>query len=149
MRVRAILAALAVALLVGADKPDDVNKKDRERMQGDWVAASQVIDGNKQGDDEAQIIFRTVKDDTYTVSVFEKPIGKGTFTIDATKKPKTIDARPATADKDAPPLLGIYEIDGDTFRACFAGPGKERPKEFESKAGSGHTLTVWKRERKK
>ncbi len=54
----------------------------------------------------------------------------------------------ATAAKDAPPLLGIYEIDGDTFRACFAKPGKERPKDFECKAGSEHTLTVWKREKK-
>jgi uncharacterized protein (TIGR03067 family) len=148
MRVRGLLAALTVALLLGADKPADANKKDLERMQGDWVAASQVVDGEKSGDDEAQIIFRTVKDDTYTVSVFDKPIGKGTFTIDATKKPRTIDAKPATAEKDSPPLLGIYEIDGDTFRACFAAPGKERPKDFDCKAGSGHRLTVWKREKK-
>ncbi len=148
MRVRALLAVLAAALLVGADGPADAGKKDRERMQGDWVAASQVIDGKKVGDDEAQIIFRTVKDDTYTVFALDKPIGKGTFTIDAAKKPKAIDARPAGADKDAPPLLGIYEIDGDTWRVCFAGAGKDRPKDFECKAGSGHTLTVWKREKK-
>jgi uncharacterized protein (TIGR03067 family) len=142
---RRVLLVLTVALLVAAD---DANKKDRERMQGDWVAASQVIDGQKLGDDEAQTLFRTVKDDTYTVFSFKKPVGKGTFTIDATKKPKTIDARSAAAAKDAPPLLGIYEIDGDTFRACFAPPGKERPKDFDCKADSGHTLTVWKREKK-
>src|SRR5690349_17242013 len=122
---RYLLAPLAAALLVAADKPADANKKDLEAMQGDWGAASQVSDGQKLGDDEAQILFRTVKDDTYTVLAFDKPLGKGTFTIDATKKPKTIDARPASAAKGAPPLLGIYEIDGDTFRACFAGPGKE------------------------
>src|SRR5437763_442039 len=144
MRVRGMLAALTVALLAGADKPDDANKKDRERMQGDWVVATQVVDGMKFADDEAQSVFRTVKDDTYTVFLFDKPLGKGTFTIDATKKPKTIDSRPSTADKDAPPLLGIYEIDGDTLRTCYAGSGKERPKDFESKAGSGLTLTVWK-----
>src|SRR5438874_4526052 len=98
------------ALLVAADKPDDANKKDLEKMQGEWGVASTVIDGKKLGDDEAQVIFRTVKDDTYTVSAFDKPLGKGTFTIDATKKPKTTDSRPAGAAKDAPPLLGIYEI---------------------------------------
>jgi uncharacterized protein (TIGR03067 family) len=149
MRVRVLPAVLTVALLLGADDPAEANKKDREKMQGDWVAASQVIDGAKLSDDESQSIFRTVKDDGYTVSLFDKPLGKGTFTIDATKKPKTIDARPATAAKDAPPLLGIYEIDGDTMRVCFAGAGKGRPKDFECKAGSGHTLTVWKREKKK
>jgi uncharacterized protein (TIGR03067 family) len=148
MRVRGLLMVLVVALPVAADEPAEANKKDRERMQGDWVAASRVIDGTKLSDDESQSIFRTVKDDGYTMYLFDKPLGKGTFTIDATKKPKTIDARPAEAAKDAPPLLGIYEIDGDTFRACFAQPGKERPKDFECKAGSGHSLTVWKREKK-
>jgi uncharacterized protein (TIGR03067 family) len=140
---------LTAALLVAADKPSDANDKDREAMQGDWGVASQVIDGERVAPDEAQAIFRTVKGDTYTVFLFDKQIGKGTFTIDATKTPRTIDARPATADKDAPPLLGIYELDGDTYRVCFAAAGKERPKDFECKAGSGHTLTVWKRERKK
>ena len=143
------LMLLAAGLLVAADKPEDANKKDLEQMQGDWVADSMVIDGNRLADDEAQVRFRTVKGDTYAVTLYDKPLGKGTFTIDATKKPKTIDARPATADKDAPPLLGIYEIDGDTYRTCFAPAGKERPKDFECKKGSGHTLTVWKREKKK
>jgi uncharacterized protein (TIGR03067 family) len=138
----------AALLLVAAEPAADANKKDREAMQGDWVAASLVSDGEKQSDDEAQTRFRTVKGDAYTVYAFDKPIGKGTFTLDATRKPKTIDARPEGAAKDAPPLLGIYEIDGDTFRACFAASGKERPKDFACKAGSGHTLTVWKREKK-
>jgi uncharacterized protein (TIGR03067 family) len=143
-----VLLILIATVLIAADKPDDASKKDLDALQGDWVAVTQVVDGQKGSDDETQSLFRTVKDNGYTVSFFDKPVGKGTFTIDATKKPKTIDARPATAAKDAPAMLGIYEIDGDTFRVCFARAGQERPKEFESKADSGHTLTVWKREKK-
>ena len=41
--------------------------------------------------------------------------------------------------------LGIYEIDGDTFKSCFAAPGEKRPVLFESKAGDKQTSTVWKR----
>jgi len=145
---RYLLVPLVAALLVAADKPDDESKKDLEKMQGDWGVESSVTDGQKRGDDEAQVVFRTVKGNEYTVSVFDKPVGKGTFTLDATKKPKEIDSRPAEADKDAPPLLGIYELDGDTFRTCSAPAGKERPKDFQCKKGSGHTLTVWKREKK-
>jgi uncharacterized protein (TIGR03067 family) len=145
---RQTLWLLTAVLLVAADKPADANKQDLDKLQGDWGVAAQVIDGKKVADDEAQTLFRTVKGDTYTVSYYDKPIGKGTFTIDATAKPKTIDARPAGAAKDAPPLLGIYEVEGDTYRVCFAPAGKERPKDFASKAGSGHTLTVWKREKK-
>ena len=32
--------------------------------------------------------------------------------------------------------------------AILAAPGKDRPRAFASKEGSGHTLTVWKREKK-
>ena len=145
---RYLLLPFVAALLVAADKPDDASKKDLEQMQGDWGCASTVRDGEKLGDDEAQVVFRTVKGDQYTVSVYDKPVGKGTITLDATKKPKAIDSRPEGAAKDAPPLLGIYELDGDTLRTCYAPAGKERPKDFECKKGSGHTLTVWKREKK-
>ena len=44
-------------------------------------------------------------------------------------------------------MLGIYELEGDTFKVCFAAPGKaDRPTEFKSAAGSGHRLLVLKRE---
>jgi hypothetical protein len=39
---------------------------------------------------------------------------------------------------------GIYELNGDTLKSCVASPGKERPTEFSAKAGSGHTLRVFK-----
>jgi hypothetical protein len=45
-------------------------------------------------------------------------------------------------------LLGIYELDGDTVKFCFGGPGKERPTEFTTKEGSMRTLSVWKRDKK-
>ena len=146
---RYLLLPFVAALLVAADKPDDASKKDLEQLQGDWGAVSTTIDGNRLGDDESQVVFRTIKGNEYSVSVYDKPVGKGTLTLDATKKPKEMDSRPANAAKDAPPLLGIYELDGDTLRTCYALAGKERPKDFECKKGSGHTLTVWKREKKK
>ena len=73
------------------------------------------------------------------------PIGKGTFKIDPAAMPKAIDSSPA-ADPSKP-ILGIYEFDGDTLRVCNAPPGKPRPSDFEAKAGSGHTLTVWQPEK--
>jgi len=41
--------------------------------------------------------------------------------------------------------LGIYELDGDKVKFCFAAPGKDRPTEFTADAGSLQTLSVWKR----
>jgi uncharacterized protein (TIGR03067 family) len=46
-------------------------------------------------------------------------------------------------------MLAIYEfINDDEYRICFAPAGKERPKEFSTKAGSGHFLHTWKRLKK-
>ncbi|HLJ97638.1 MAG TPA: TIGR03067 domain-containing protein [Gemmataceae bacterium] len=140
----------AVSFLLAADNAkNDVNQKDLERLQGDWAAVSIISNGNKLGDDDVQSLFRTTKGDQYTVFLFRKPIGKGTIKIDATKQPKTIDFLPASVAAVKPkPLLGIYEFDGDTWKVCYALPGRERPTEFTSKEESGQTLAVWEREKK-
>lgn len=41
--------------------------------------------------------------------------------------------------------LGICEVNGNTFKSCFGQPGGERPIDFTSKLGDGHTLSVWKK----
>jgi uncharacterized protein (TIGR03067 family) len=142
---RVVLLLLAAGALAAADAPAGDDKKDLERMQGDWACDSYVVDGMKLPDDDAQAYFRTIQGDAYAVSRFKKVLGKGTIKLDASKKPKAIDALPAGRDK---PLLGIYEFDGERMKLCFAGPGKERPTAFTSEEGSGHTLTVWVREKK-
>jgi uncharacterized protein (TIGR03067 family) len=140
---------LAVGFLLAADQPkSDANKKDLDRLQGDWAAVAMVHDGQKLPDDDAQSLFRTIKGDQYTVFLFKKALSKGTFKLDATVKPKTIDFLPAGTAAKPQPILGIYEFDGDTWKVCYAFPDKERPKEFTAKEGSGHTLAVWVREKK-
>ena len=143
-KIFVILAALA---FVAAD--DDANKKDMEKLQGDWAAFSMVRDGMSIPRDDAQAFFRSVKGDKYTVFRYDEAVNKWSFTIDATMKPKTMDVTPEGTDDKAKASLGIYEFDGDKLKVCFAMPGKDRPTEFASKEGSGHALTVWEREKKK
>jgi uncharacterized protein (TIGR03067 family) len=69
----------------------------------------------------------------------------GTFKIDPTKNPKTIDYWPGRGNDPAQAWQGIYELSGDTFRDCMAPPGKPRPTEFSTPAGSGHIMMVFKR----
>jgi uncharacterized protein (TIGR03067 family) len=138
---------LAMAFAAGAEGPnEDAAAKDLKRMEGDWGAISMEVDGTKVPDEDAMAYFRTVKGDEYTVSRYRKALGKGTIRLDATKKPRAIDARPAGAG-EGKSLLGIYEFDGNKLKLCFARPGAERPTEFVSKEGSGHTLTIWQREK--
>jgi uncharacterized protein (TIGR03067 family) len=67
----------------------------------------------------------------------------GTIKLDATKKPKQMD----TVSTEKEVMLGIYELEGDGYRVCFAPVGKPRPSEFTSKSGSGNILQVWEREK--
>jgi uncharacterized protein (TIGR03067 family) len=139
------LLVLFAAMLLAAE--DDASKRDREKMQGDWAAVSLVADGAKSADDEAQSLFRTVKGNGYTMFLFNKPLARYTFTLDATKEPKTIDVTPA-GTAGGKTILGIYKLDGERWTICFAAPGKVRPKDFTSTEGSGQVLTVWEREKK-
>ena len=65
----------------------------------------------------------------------------GTFTLDPSRKPKGIDVTP----EDGKPILGIYQIDGDTHKVCLAEPGRERPTEFTTQPESGRSLYVMRR----
>lgn len=137
---------LILAFAAGAEGPnEDAAAKDLKRMEGDWVVVSMEVDGLKVPDEDAMAFFRTVKGDSYTVSRYRKVAGKGTIRLDATKKPRAIDARPAGAEGKS--LLGIYQFDGNKLKLCFARPGADRPTEFVSKEGSGHNLTIWQREK--
>lgn len=142
-----VLLLVLVFAAVAGGTDEDAAAKDLKRMEGDWAAVSMEVDGLKVPDEDAMAYFRSVKGDGYTVSRYRKTLGKGTINLDATKKPRTIDALPAGAAGEGKALLGIYEFDGNKLKLCFARPGKDRPTEFRSKAGSGHTLTVWQREK--
>ena len=62
--------------------------------------------------------------------------------------PKWMDSKSSNDADKGVVMPGIYEIAGDDHRVCFSLPGKDRPKEFASKANSGIILQVWKRAEK-
>jgi uncharacterized protein (TIGR03067 family) len=140
--IRTLLLASCLLLAV----KDDPNVKDQDAMQGDWACESFVIAGMALDDDNAQSIFRTIKGNGYTTFLFRKKLDSGTFKLDATKTPREIDLTPA--DKGKGVIRGIYKLEKDTLTMCYSTTGKDRPTKFESKAGTGHALAVWKREKK-
>jgi uncharacterized protein (TIGR03067 family) len=89
-----------------------------------------------------------LSDGTWSIHTDDKVI-KGTSTIDPTKKPKTIDFTPTEGDGKGELHLGIYELGEKTRKLCFAPPGKDRPTEFSSMAGSEQILVTFEREKAK
>jgi uncharacterized protein (TIGR03067 family) len=132
--------------MLAAAPREAADTDDLKRMQGDWMVVSMTFNGMKYPDEEAQSLFRTIEGNSYQVARYSKQVVKGTFQLDPSAMPKTIDSLPA-ADPSKP-LLGIYEFDGDTLKICNSQPGEPRPGNFEAKAGSGHTLTIWQPEKK-
>jgi uncharacterized protein (TIGR03067 family) len=132
------MAAMTV-LVAGVVRAEE--DKDLAKLEGEWTLVSSERDGKKAPDDDLKGTVRTVKGDTYTITKDDKTISQGKLKVDTSKKPATMDI----IRENAKPMLGIYEIDGDTQKVCFAAPGKDRPTEFAAKAGSGYTLSVWKK----
>ena len=98
---------------------------------------------------ECRVVSKSfTKDGETSVSIDGNVRMKAKFTIDPTKKPKTIDYTIIEGGNKGQEVPGIYEIDGDTIKFCFSAPGKDRPTDFTAKEGSGRTLSTWKRDKK-
>jgi uncharacterized protein (TIGR03067 family) len=142
-----MLLVLVAGVLVAADGKDDA-KKEMEKLQGVWVMVSGERNGEALPDDQVKALKRTVKGEEFTITRDGETVVKGTFTVDPSKSPKTIDVMVTEGDNKDKKMLGIYEIDGDNYKVCYAPFGKDRPKEFSSKGEEGITLAVWKRDKK-
>lgn len=153
-RPTALFGAMALILvpgLIAAPVPKDDKeevKKELAKLEGTWRIVSHEKDGEKL--DVSNLPFAlevTFKGKDFS---FANNLGAGSIeNIDPTKKPKTIDYKVISGANDGKTELSIYELDGDTFRDCIAPPGKDRPTKFTAAEGTGQTLIVYERVKKK
>jgi len=143
--VVAIASLAAGGTLQGVDGED--NGKDvLKKIQGTWKFVSQEIEGKPRPKEELAKQTITFAGDKWTVRRDDKVIQAGTHKFDPTKKPAQVDAVVAEGEDKGSTMLGIYELKGDTIKVCFDPKGKERPKDFTSKAG--RMTAVVEREKK-
>jgi uncharacterized protein (TIGR03067 family) len=134
-----------VKILLGADDTKDAAKKDLVALQGGWKLVSATRDGKTMPADDVKVMRCTIKGDQFTITRNGKVVEAGAVKLNAVKKPKEIDLPLGDRKKTA---LGIYELSEGKYKMCYSPPGKDRPKDFEAKEGSGHTESVWQREKK-
>jgi uncharacterized protein (TIGR03067 family) len=148
MRLLAIVPILAVPFVAGAgsagDAKDDL-KKEMVRLEGEWLMVSGEANGFAMPKEMLKSGKRVAKDGETTISFGAQVYFRAKYTIDPSKKPRAIDYQMTEGPTKGKTHLGIYELDGDTLKFCFAAPGKERPTDFTAREGSGRTLSVWKR----
>jgi uncharacterized protein (TIGR03067 family) len=126
----------------------DDAKKEMTLLEGEWSMVSGEASGQALPAETAKTGKRSAKDGGVAITFGERVYFKAKYTIDPTKKPKAIDYTMTEGTTKGKTHLGIYELNGDTVKFCFAAPDKDRPTEFTSKEGSGWTLSIWKRDKK-
>jgi uncharacterized protein (TIGR03067 family) len=144
------LSFLILGLFAAASSADDdAVKKDMTAMNGEWTMVSGVSNGKAMAEDRIKTGRRIIKDGVTELKFNNMAYLTAKFTIDPAKKPREIDYTVTEGTNKGKMTKGIYELDGDTLKFCFAQPDADRPTKFESAEDSGHVYSVWKRAEKK
>src|SRR5262249_14884653 len=113
---------------------------DLDQMQGTWRAVLMNRDGEMQPLQGAFADLQlVVRDDRRTIKSGPTILSEAYYRLNPAAEPPTIDLVVTRGGSRGQIMLGIYEIAGDRLRVCYAVPGRERPRDFTPKAGSGHT----------
>lgn len=140
----AVFIGLAAVSVAWAGE-NETAKKDLALLQGEWSMVSGSADGQSMPDEMLKQMKRVCKGDETTTTMGGQVFFRAKITLGPSRQPKTIDYQMTEGFTKGKKQLGIYEVEGDTFKACFAKPGAERPTDF--KPGDGRTVSVWKREK--
>src|SRR5690348_13448204 len=117
-----------------------------ERFQGTWKQIAYERDGVKEPlDEQGWDPITTFTGEEFVVTLADGSIPiKGTFRIDPTRNPKTVEWMDTIGEDAGQTLLAIYALEDDRLIFCAAYPGLERPREFRTQPGQ--VLRVFLRE---
>lgn len=150
-----LLACLGLAFGQDDKKKDEVKEVSKEmkelhaKLDGKWVLTRVESSMGKQ--DLPEGIGSAVFDkEKYTFSMGSMT-EKGKMMFKLGKKPREVDIKITEGNDEGKTQLGVYELDGDTFKMCVAMAGEpesKRPKALEYKEDTQETLFIFKRMKK-
>ncbi len=136
------MVLLAGALAVGGGR-EELVKRELARLQGTWQTVSVEIDGEPLGPGVKKDRL-IIKENAFVLVTRGSNTG-GTFTIDPTKRPRTIDTETRLGDNKGTRALGIYVLEEDTLKVCYVPAPHPRPAEFKTTPKSMRALVIYKR----
>ena len=119
---------------------DSAKKSDLQQLQGKWVPVEIIANGKTLDADAVKAINLSINEGSYK-SQSGDGSDEGTFKLGESASPKNMDITTGQGT-DIP---AIYEISGDTFKACYALGSSSRPTEFKSTEDSNQILATYKR----
>jgi uncharacterized protein (TIGR03067 family) len=136
-------AVILIAAGLSAGAPPEATRAEMARLEGEWAMVSGEADGQPLPAEYVKNAKRVAKDGVTTVTIGGQVFMRAKYTVDPTTTPKSIDYAMTEGLTTGKTQLGVYELDGDTVKFCFAAPGQARPADF--KGESGRVVSVWKR----
>jgi uncharacterized protein (TIGR03067 family) len=142
------LLLFGLALATSAPAPKDAPKNE-STIVGEWVVDSMTLGGLAGLKSPAGVKYEFTGDGHWLIhrGGGEARIERE-YKLDSKTDPPSIDVSEGIAKPRV--TLGIYRLEGNTLTLCFAGTGEaDRPKTFESPAGSRVLLLVLKKVKKR
>jgi uncharacterized protein (TIGR03067 family) len=115
----------------------DAVTEELKRFQGTWKQIACEKDGVTEALDEFGFEpMTTFLGDAYVVTLADGTVAiEGTFKIDPTREPKTVDWMDTFGEDAGKAFPAIYCLEGDRLVFCAADEGRERPTEFRTRPG--------------
>jgi uncharacterized protein (TIGR03067 family) len=134
MRVAKTILLLSMAGLIAADEPE--KKDDAEAIKGNWSAVSMKVGGQPAPEAFVKSFQCRFDEKTYNNTVDKQVVEEGSYRIEPSKTPKTIEFDIKTGQDQGKKQLGIYKIENEKLTLLLTQAGSTtRPKSFQDEPG--------------
>ncbi len=128
----ALVATTAVFAQGQMARTEAPKSKTLAMLQGTWIFTTQ----NGQDMSGGPVVSVTITDNKYAQSAAGEVVERGTFKIDDTKKPMTLDISIVEGQDAGQSQIGIFEVTETTMKVKFTdGGGTTRPTNFNQEEG--------------
>jgi uncharacterized protein (TIGR03067 family) len=119
--------------------------RDLDSLQGSWTVTTLEVDGQAMPAGMLGGVRIVVAGNRFTSSGMGA-VYEGILELDASASPPRLDMKFDAGPEKGNTNLGIYQLEGDTWKLCLATRGTVRPASFASTPGSGFALETLQRE---
>ena len=140
-----ISRALTVTMLLISSLPAQARSQ-ADDLKGVWKPVEAELGGVKLPDAVLAPLRLELGGGKYVLKGAESP-DRGTVTVDASKKPRTMDVTGTDGPNKGKTFPSIYELEGDSLRICYDLSGQKRPTEFKTTKGTKLYLVTYTRDK--